>query len=65
MIDTGVSTSHPDLNQTSGIDCIAPGTSSNDENGHGSHVAGTIGALNNGAGVTGVARARRSSASGF
>ncbi|HYH61164.1 MAG TPA: S8 family serine peptidase [Solirubrobacterales bacterium] len=55
VIDSGVSTSHPDLNQSSGIDCVNPGTTSTDENGHGSHVAGTIGALNNGAGVTGVA----------
>ncbi len=55
VIDSGVSTQHPDLNQTSGIDCVAPGTSATDENGHGSHVAGTIGALNNGSGVTGVA----------
>jgi subtilisin family serine protease len=55
VIDTGVDLSHPDLNVTSGTNCITPGASANDDHGHGTHVAGTIGARNNGSGVIGVA----------
>jgi subtilisin family serine protease len=55
VIDTGANLSHPDLNVTSGKDCVDPGTTAEDGNGHGTHVAGTIGAKNNGSGVTGVA----------
>jgi subtilisin family serine protease len=53
VIDTG-SGPHPDLNVVGGINC-STGKSFNDGNGHGTHVAGTIGARNNGAGVVGVA----------
>jgi subtilisin len=53
VIDTG-SGPHPDLNVAGGVDCTGSG-SFNDGNGHGSHVAGTIGAVNNGVGVVGVA----------
>jgi subtilisin len=53
VIDTG-SGPHPDLNVVGGINC-STGKSFNDGNGHGTHVAGTIGAFNNGAGVVGVA----------
>ncbi len=59
VVDTGIDLDHPDLNVANGTDCIAPGTSAEDENGHGTHVAGTIGARNNGAGVTGVAPGTR------
>ncbi len=55
VIDTGIALDHPDLNATSGTDCIDPGTDAQDENGHGTHVAGTIAAANNGSGVVGVA----------
>jgi subtilisin len=54
VIDTGIDPSHPDLNVVGGRDC-APGVGFNDLNGHGSHVAGTIAARDNGIGVVGVA----------
>ncbi len=55
VIDTGVSLAHPDLNAVSGKNCVTAGASANDDNGHGSHVAGTIAARNTGSGVVGVA----------
>lgn len=53
VIDTGIA-SHPDLNVVGGFNC-STGTSYADGNGHGSHVAGTIGARDNNIGVVGVA----------
>ncbi|HMJ88159.1 MAG TPA: S8 family serine peptidase, partial [Vicinamibacterales bacterium] len=53
VIDTG-SGPHADLNVVGGVSC-QPGKSFSDGNGHGTHVAGTIGAINNGSGVVGVA----------
>ena len=53
VIDTG-SGPHADLNIAGGTNCSV-GKSFADGNGHGTHVAGTIGAINNGAGVVGVA----------
>lgn len=53
VIDTG-SGPHPDLNIAGGVNC-STGKSYNDGNGHGTHVAGTIGAINNTDGVVGVA----------
>jgi subtilisin len=55
VIDTGIDLDHPDLNVAGGTDCEDPGTPPDDEDGHGTHVAGIIGAKNNGFGVTGVA----------
>ena len=61
VIDTGVSYNHPDLNvHTAGArNCQISLLSANDGNGHGSHVAGTIGALDNANGVVGVAPGAR------
>jgi subtilisin family serine protease len=53
VIDTG-SGPHTELNIVGGKNC-STGNSYNDGNGHGTHVAGTIGARNNTAGVVGVA----------
>lgn len=56
VIDTGVAKDHPDLkaNLKGGVNTISPRKSWNDDNGHGSHVAGIVGALNNTIGVVGV-----------
>ncbi len=53
VIDTG-SGPHPDLNIAGGVNC-STGRNFKDGNGHGTHVAGTVGATNNGDGVVGVA----------
>jgi subtilisin family serine protease len=57
VVDTGVAYDHPDLapNMLPGYDFVDNDSDPRDENGHGTHVAGTIGARgNNGLGVTGV-----------
>jgi subtilisin family serine protease len=56
VIDTGIDTSHPDLNVVGGINYSSGGsTNYKDGNGHGTHVAGTIAAKDNAAYVVGVA----------
>jgi len=59
VIDTGIDLTHPDLNvsSTNGFTAFTSGRDANlnDGNGHGTHVAGTIAALNNSVGVVGVA----------
>jgi subtilisin family serine protease len=56
VIDTGIDLSHPDIksNIKGGYNAIYPWKSPNDDNGHGTHVAGIIAALNNSIGVVGV-----------
>jgi subtilisin len=56
VIDTGIDLKHPDLqaNIKGGYNAINPLKSANDDNGHGTHVAGIIAALNNSIGVIGV-----------
>jgi len=55
VIDTGISSSHPDLiaNIKGGVSEVWYTSSWNDDNGHGSHVAGIIGAVDNSIGVIG------------
>lgn len=57
VIDSGIDLDHPDLTVDVGRSRDFTGSRSGpeDENGHGTHVAGTIGAKNNSIGVVGVA----------
>ncbi|MDP9329085.1 MAG: S8 family peptidase [Actinomycetota bacterium] len=58
VIDTGIDLRHPDLaaNIVGGTNCSSGGPKSyGDVNGHGTHVAGIVAALDNGIGVIGVA----------
>src|SRR5215217_6849717 len=56
VIDTGIQRDHPDLNVVGGYNCTSSDrTRWNDGNGHGTHVAGTIGAKDDGQGVVGAA----------
>jgi subtilisin len=66
VIDTGIDFQHPDLNVVGGVDCSGGSplkrscvSGGNDDHYHGTHVAGTIGALDNGIGVVGVAPGAR------
>lgn len=56
IIDTGIDTAHPDLqaNIKGGFSAVAYTASFNDDNGHGTHVAGITAALDNEIGVIGV-----------
>jgi len=58
VLDTGIA-KVPDLNVVDGKSCINGTTGFGDDNGHGTHVAGTIGALDNDTGVVGVAPGAR------
>ena len=57
ILDTGIDATHPDLadNYQGGFNAFSPEAQPIDDNGHGSHVAGTIAAANNDFGVVGVA----------
>ncbi len=55
IIDTGIDRDHPDLNVRGGVNYVQTAKSYDDDNGHGTHVAGTVAALNNTIGVVGVA----------
>ena len=63
-IDTGLDYTHPDLaanvDSANSVNCVngvpVPGAvAANDDNGHGTHTAGTIAAASNGIGIVGVA----------
>jgi subtilisin len=60
IIDTGIAADHPDLNVVGGRN-FTGGNLDNwgDNNGHGTHVAGTVGASDDGSGVVGVAPGAR------
>lgn len=56
ILDTGVDLTHPDLNVDAARSVhFASGKDADDKNGHGTHVAGTIAAIDNGIDVVGVA----------
>jgi subtilisin family serine protease len=55
IIDSGIDLDHPDLNTSRNCHTYYAGTSPDDGNGHGTHVAGTVAAKNNGSQVVGVA----------
>jgi Subtilisin-like serine proteases len=57
IIDTGIDMKHPDLkvDASRSVTFLGGTTTPDDENGHGTHVSGTIAAINNSIGVVGVA----------
>ena len=57
IFDTGISTKHPDLaaNIAGGYNTLTSSDNFLDDHGHGTHVAGTLAAADNGIGVVGVA----------
>ncbi len=56
ILDTGIDLDHPDLwrNIKGEINTLRPRKSANDDNGHGTHLAGTVAAIDNDFGVIGV-----------
>ncbi len=57
LVDTGIDLDHPDLkaNLVEGVNLVQPGQSPEDDNGHGTSVAGVLASIgNNGVGTTGV-----------
>ncbi|MGM0668287.1 MAG: S8 family serine peptidase, partial [Gemmatimonadota bacterium] len=66
IIDTGIDFEHPDLNVVGGVNCAVGGPfggscgdGGDDDHYHGTHVAGSVAALDNGIGVVGVAPGAR------
>ena len=59
ILDTGIDLTHPDLNVYRAVSFSPSNTTGNDGHGHGTHVAGTAAALDNGIGVVGVAPGSR------
>ena len=57
VLDTGIDLDHPDLagNILGNTTCVNRTSTGNDDNGHGTHVAGTIAAIDNSIGVVGIA----------
>lgn len=59
VIDSGIDLAHAELDAVSGVNCVKPGTPAQDDNGHGTNVAGIVAARNTGTGVVGVAPGTR------
>ncbi|MEX0748333.1 MAG: S8 family serine peptidase, partial [Rhodothermales bacterium] len=66
IIDTGIDFQHPDLNVVGGVNCSGGGPfksscadGGDDNHYHGTHVAGSVAAIDNGSGVVGVAPGAR------
>lgn len=59
IIDTGIDLRHPDLNVYSQKSFVKGKKTANDDNGHGTHVAGIAAAKDNGIGVVGIAPGAR------
>jgi len=55
ILDTGISFVHPDLNVYQGISFVNDTKSADDDQGHGSHIAGTAAGKNNSLGMIGTA----------
>ncbi len=55
VIDTGIQLNHPELNVVGNVSFVRGKKNGDDDNGHGTHVAGTIAARDNGTGVVGIA----------
>jgi len=57
VVDTGIDFRHPDLAAlyAGGLNTVTEGSAPMDDNGHGTHCAGTIAAIDNESGVVGVA----------
>ena len=59
VLDTGIDLRDRDLDAVDGINCVKPQKAAQDDNGHGTNVAGIIAARNQGTGFTGVAPGTR------
>lgn len=69
VIDTGIDLEHPELDVVAGVSCFDGGgfpwgpktcsSGGDDDHYHGTHVAGTVGAIDDGSGVVGVAPGAR------
>jgi len=55
ILDTGIRMDHPDLQIENGVSFVQGASTYNDDNGHGTHVAGIIASKDNDIGVVGVA----------